>query len=161
MSFKFYTLTCSMSWTTEAPCIHGECGFSFLSLINLLYSWNCFLLTSSALSMALGHSVLSNCRFFFFLFTQALFKRLTLFPVGWFALSFIKKKASNGSMVVPHGTPLIPALKRQRQGGWWDGSVIKSTDCSSKGLEFNSQQPHGGSQPSVRKSDGLFWSVWR
>ena len=30
-------------------------------------------------------------------------------------MSFIKKKASNGSMVVPHGTPLIPALKRQRQ----------------------------------------------
>ena len=69
MSFKFYTLTCSMSWTTEAPCIHGECGFSFLSLINLLYSWNCFCLMSSALSTALGHSVLSNCRFFFFLFT--------------------------------------------------------------------------------------------
>jgi hypothetical protein len=31
--------------------------------------------------------------------------------------------------------------------GWRDDSVIKSTDCSSKGLEFSSQQPHGGSQP--------------
>jgi hypothetical protein len=30
--------------------------------------------------------------------------------------------------------------------GWRDGSVVKSTDCSSRGLEFNSQQPHGGSQ---------------
>jgi hypothetical protein len=29
------------------------------------------------------------------------------------------------------------------------GSVVKSTDCSSRGPEFNSQQPHGGSQPSV------------
>jgi len=27
--------------------------------------------------------------------------------------------------------------------------VVKSTDCSSRGPEFNSQQPHGGSQPSV------------
>jgi hypothetical protein len=27
--------------------------------------------------------------------------------------------------------------------------VVKSTDCSSRGLEFNSQQPHDGSQLSV------------
>ena len=33
--------------------------------------------------------------------------------------------------------------------GELDGSVVKSTDCSSRGPEFNSQQPHGGSQPSV------------
>ena len=26
-----------------------------------------------------------------------------------------------------------------------NGSVVKSTDCSSNGSEFNSQQPHGGS----------------
>jgi hypothetical protein len=31
--------------------------------------------------------------------------------------------------------------------------VGKSTDCSSKGLEFKSQQPHGGSQPPVMRSD--------
>jgi hypothetical protein len=31
---------------------------------------------------------------------------------------------------------------------WRDGSAVKSTDCSSKGPEFKSQQPHGGSQPS-------------
>jgi hypothetical protein len=37
--------------------------------------------------------------------------------------------------------------------------VVKSTDCSSRGPEFNSQQPHGGSQPSVMRSDTLFWSV--
>jgi hypothetical protein len=36
---------------------------------------------------------------------------------------------------------------------------VKSTDCSSKGPEFKSQQPHGGSQPSVMRSDALFWSV--
>ena len=34
-----------------------------------------------------------------------------------------------------------------------------STDCSSTGPEFNTQQPHGGSQPSVMGSGGLFWCV--
>jgi hypothetical protein len=40
--------------------------------------------------------------------------------------------------------------------GWRDGSVVKSTDCSFRGPKFNSQQPHGGSQPSVMGSDALF-----
>jgi hypothetical protein len=31
--------------------------------------------------------------------------------------------------------------------------VVKRSDCFSKGPEFNSQQPHGGLQPSVRESD--------
>jgi hypothetical protein len=43
--------------------------------------------------------------------------------------------------------------------GWRDGSEVKSTDCSSRGPEFNSQQLRGGSQPSVTGSDALFWSV--
>jgi hypothetical protein len=43
--------------------------------------------------------------------------------------------------------------------GWRDGSVVKSTDCYSMGSEFKSQQPHGGSQPSVMESDSLFWYV--
>jgi hypothetical protein len=42
---------------------------------------------------------------------------------------------------------------------WRDGSAVKSTDCSSKGPKFKSQQPHGGSQPSIMRSDALFWSV--
>jgi hypothetical protein len=37
--------------------------------------------------------------------------------------------------------------------------VVKSTGCSSRGPEFNPQQPHGGSQPSMRGSDALFWLV--
>ena len=40
-----------------------------------------------------------------------------------------------------------------------DGSAVKSTDCSSEGPEFKSQQPHGGSQLPVMRSDALFWSV--
>jgi hypothetical protein len=34
---------------------------------------------------------------------------------------------------------------------------VRAPNCSSEGLEFKSQQPHGGSQPS--RSDSLFWSV--
>ncbi|XP_063127090.1 endoplasmic reticulum resident protein 29 isoform X1 [Rattus norvegicus] len=43
--------------------------------------------------------------------------------------------------------------------GWRDGSAIKRTDCSSRGPEFKSQQPHGGSQPSVMRSDALFCCI--
>jgi hypothetical protein len=41
--------------------------------------------------------------------------------------------------------------------GWKDGSEVKSTDCSFKDPEFNSQQPHGGSQPAIMRPDVLFW----
>ena len=43
--------------------------------------------------------------------------------------------------------------------GWRDGSAVKSTDCSSRGPEFNSQQLHGGSPPSLMGFDALFWCV--
>jgi hypothetical protein len=43
--------------------------------------------------------------------------------------------------------------------GWRDGSVVETADCSSRGPEFNSQQQHGGSQPSVMGSDALCWCV--
>jgi hypothetical protein len=43
--------------------------------------------------------------------------------------------------------------------GWRDDSVVKGTDCSFRGLEFSSQQPHDGSQPSVMESDAPFWCV--
>jgi hypothetical protein len=52
--------------------------------------------------------------------------------------------------------------KRRKEctgSGWRDDSVVKSTVCSSRGPEFISQQPHGGSQPSVIGSDALFWYV--
>lgn len=44
-------------------------------------------------------------------------------------------------------------------GGWRDGSGFKGMGYSSRGLEFNSQQPHEGSQPSEMRSDALFWYV--
>ena len=40
--------------------------------------------------------------------------------------------------------------------GWSDGSVVKNTDCSFNGPEFNSQQPHVDLQPFVMGSDALF-----
>jgi hypothetical protein len=50
-------------------------------------------------------------------------------------------------------------IKKSSIWGWKDDSVVKSTDSSSRGPEFNSQQPHGGSQPSLIGSDALFWCV--
>ena len=50
-------------------------------------------------------------------------------------------------------------LKKSEFEGWRDGSVGRSTDCSSEGPEFKSQPPHGGSQPSVMRSEALFWCV--
>ena len=41
--------------------------------------------------------------------------------------------------------------------GWRDGSVVKSTDCFSRGPAFNSQQPPGGSP--VMESNALFWCI--
>jgi len=37
---------------------------------------------------------------------------------------------------------------------WRDGSVVRNTVCSSRGPEFNSQHPHGSSQPSVTPLPG-------
>jgi hypothetical protein len=44
----------------------------------------------------------------------------------------------------------------------WAGEMaqwVRVPDCSSKDPVFKSQQPHGGSQPSVTRSDALFWCV--
>jgi hypothetical protein len=57
------------------------------------------------------------------------------------------------------GTPWKFLVIKKQDAGWKDGSAVKSTDCSSKGPEFKSQQPHGGSQPSAMRSDTLFWCV--
>ena len=46
-----------------------------------------------------------------------------------------------------------------QKGQLWAGEMaqwVRVPDCSSKGPEFKSQQPHGGSQPSVTRSDALF-----
>jgi hypothetical protein len=50
-------------------------------------------------------------------------------------------------------------LKKQNLGAGEMAQWVRAPDCSSEGQEFKSQQPHGGSQPSVMRSDALFWSV--
>ena len=49
------------------------------------------------------------------------------------------------------------SLRKSWLGGWRDGSEVKSPGCSSRGPKFNSQQPHGGSQPSIIWTNALFW----
>jgi hypothetical protein len=44
------------------------------------------------------------------------------------------------------------AIKKMTPG-WQDGSAGKSTDCSFEGPEFKSQQPQGGSQLPIMRSD--------
>ena len=44
------------------------------------------------------------------------------------------------------------SLSRFTFQGWRDSSAVKSTGCSSSGPKFNSQQRHGGSQPSIMRS---------
>jgi hypothetical protein len=53
-----------------------------------------------------------------------------------------------------------PCLKKKKKKKKKEGLerwlAVKSTDCSSRGPVFNSQQPHGSSQPSVMGFDALF-----
>jgi hypothetical protein len=53
----------------------------------------------------------------------------------------------------------VMAIKAHQERGWRDGSVVKSAGCSSRGPEFNSQQPHGSSQLSVIRSGALSWTA--
>jgi hypothetical protein len=64
------------------------------------------------------------------------------------------RNAQPGLPVVWDSALIVGAL-RSAFRGWW----VRAPDCSSKGPEFKSQQPHGGSQPSVMRSDALFWCV--
>jgi hypothetical protein len=57
-----------------------------------------------------------------------------------YRVSFRTAKATQRNLVLKTTTTT--------KGGRRDGSVVKSTDCSSRSSEFKSQQSHGGSQPS-------------
>ena len=56
---------------------------------------------------------------------------------------------------------LLNTLRSYLLGAGEMAQWVRAPDCSSEGPEFKSQQPHGGSQPSVTRSDALFWSVWK
>jgi hypothetical protein len=66
-------------------------------------------------------------------------------------------KAASAPTTEPSLQPHLKLLKL----GWRDGSVDKSTDCSSESPEFKSQKPHGGSQSPVMRSNAFFWCVRR
>jgi hypothetical protein len=53
----------------------------------------------------------------------------------------------------------IPNFKNERKGAGEMDQWVRAPDCSSEGLKFKSQQPHGGSQPPIMRSDALFWCV--
>jgi hypothetical protein len=64
------------------------------------------------------------------------------FPGGAFKALFEQFYLGGNTFIQPQKV----FIKTQ---GWRDGSAVKSTVCSSRGPEFNPQQPHGGSQPSI------------
>jgi hypothetical protein len=74
-----------------------------------------------------------------------------------FSQLVIKGGGPNVDGAIP-GLVVLGSIREQAEG-WRGGSAVKSTDCSSRCLDFNSQQPHGGSQPSLMGSDALFWCV--
>jgi hypothetical protein len=60
-----------------------------------------------------------------------------------------------------HWSTLIDGSFRieKRRAGEMTQRLIVLTGCSSRGPEFNSQQPHGGLQPSIMGPDALFWHI--
>jgi hypothetical protein len=88
-----------------------------------------------------------------FCFSQALYKFIHILTVTFTVHSFVNAFFTHQQLQD------IFTQFRAVDWGWRDGSAVKNTDSSSKGPEFKSQQPHGGLQPSIRKSDALFWGV--
>jgi len=63
---------------------------------------------------------------------------------------------SDGPVGAMHRGSFSQLFKMPVTWGWGDGSVLKGTGFSFRGHEFNSEQPHGGSQPAVMGSNALF-----
>ena len=47
------------------------------------------------------------------------------------------------------------SIVRTPQSGMRDGSAVKGTDSSSRGIGFKSQHPHGSSQLSITPGPGI------
>jgi hypothetical protein len=80
-------------------------------------------------------------------------------PVGVGDLSIAALQPSHTICGCEASDTAINTVTKNNLEGWRDGSAGKSTDCYSKGPEFKSQQPHGGSQPPTMRSDALLWCV--
>jgi hypothetical protein len=48
------------------------------------------------------------------------------------------------------GLVVLGSIRKQAEGVGEMAQRLRTPDCSSEGPEFKSQQPHGGSQSSVR-----------
>jgi hypothetical protein len=79
----------------------------------------------------------------------ALLEEVCHFEVG-FEVSYAQAMPS-----VVH-SPLLLSMDQDLELGAGEmAQWVRAPDCSSKGPEFKSQQPHGGSQPSITRSDSL------
>lgn len=52
------------------------------------------------------------------------------------------------------GTDKNVARNKRFMGSWEDDLAVKNIGCSSRGSRFNSQHPHGRSQPSLTPVPG-------
>jgi hypothetical protein len=59
-----------------------------------------------------------------------------------------------GACLVKKDLLIIKHLGAGEMAQW-----VRAPDCSSEDPKFKSQQPHGGSQPPVMRSDALFWCI--
>jgi len=64
-----------------------------------------------------------------------------------------------GNLCLPFFLSNALLIERSVPGAGEMAQRLRAPNCSSRGPEFNSQQPHGGSQPSVKRSDALFWCI--
>ena len=76
------------------------------------------------------------------------------------ALKAVQKNSENmSSKIYNFSTMQNTRMHYEMYGAGEMAQWVRAPDCSSEGPKFKSQQPHGGSQPSVMRSDSLFWSV--
>jgi hypothetical protein len=86
-------------------------------------------------------------------------------PCHWPNFNTLKSKFYSFKHYFSLNTPTYKVqitTKKKKKTKSWAGEMaqwVRAPDCSSEGPEFKSQQPHGGSQPSVTRSDSLFWCV--
>jgi hypothetical protein len=76
--------------------------------------------------------------------TERKYKRQTL--------SILVQRASQTELKLNRKLKYIRYI-RVMTWGWRDSSAVKNIGCSSRRPKFNSQQPHGSSQPFIMGSD--------
>ena len=106
--------------------------------------------TSGRTASALNHLAISPALEFL------LYEIISVFKKNVSASSHLVKKNYTNDYKTVYDSIYYHFIFKNTVWEWRDGSVVKITGCSSRGPEFNSQQPHGGSQPSIMESGVLF-----